>query len=54
VAFSARRNKENLYERLTGPDGSVVIELDGLKNAGPKLQALATLAAHRISHFLAT
>lgn len=43
-----------LYERITREDGSVVIEADGLKDAGPKVRALATIGGPQNQSFLAT
>ena len=47
------REKE-LYERITDPEGKVTIEAKGLKAAGEKLTALATVGGPQNQTFLAT
>ncbi|MRR07376.1 MAG: ATP-binding protein [Deltaproteobacteria bacterium] len=53
VRVEGKREKE-LYERTTDPNGKVVIEAKGLKSAGEKLKALATVGGPPNQTFLAT
>ncbi|NJK93454.1 MAG: ATP-binding protein [Blastochloris sp.] len=43
-----------LYERVTRPDGEVVVDTSGFVKAGPKLRALATVGGPTNVSFLAT
>jgi AAA15 family ATPase/GTPase len=43
-----------IYERTTSEEGSVVIQGEGLKEAGPKVEALATIGGPQNQSFLAT
>lgn len=43
-----------LYERTTDEDGKVTVEADGLKDAGEKVRALATVGGPQNQSFLAT
>jgi AAA15 family ATPase/GTPase len=43
-----------LYERVTDEKGNVIINLDGLKKSGKKLEALATVGGPQNQSFLAT
>jgi AAA15 family ATPase/GTPase len=53
VLIDGKREKE-LYERVTGTDDKVTIEAKGLKKAGGKLAALATVGGPPNQTFLAT
>ena len=44
----------SIYERVTQPDGEVVVELGTVSNASPKLKALATVGGPQNVSFLAT
>jgi AAA15 family ATPase/GTPase len=44
----------SIYERVTQPDGEVVVELGSVSNASPKLKALATVGGPQNASFLAT
>lgn len=46
--------ERELYERITDPTGKVTIEAKGLKGAGEKLAALATVGGPQNQTFLAT
>lgn len=53
VRVEGGRERE-LYERITDPQGKVVIEAKGLKTAGNKVIALATIGGPQNQTFLAT
>ena len=53
VQVTGGREKE-LYERITDPKGKVTIEAKGLKAAGEKLAALATVGGPQNQTFLST
>lgn len=53
--YQVTGNKQRtIYQRVTGADGAVVIDAGGLKTAGPKIQALATVGGPQNQSFLAT
>jgi len=53
IKIDGKREKE-VYERITSPDDRVTIETKGLKKAGGKMSALATVGGPPNQTFLAT